>query len=372
MLVQTRELTDSLDLYLCIQCGNCTGGCPLASINQFNLRGMIYNLLVADEYELADEEMLWDCTTCFTCSTRCPKDVHPAEAIIALRSLLVEESRVPRTIGQALMSTYRNNNPFEMPAVDRGAWASGLGLKNALEQPVEVCFFAGCMPSYEPRLQKVARALAIVLQGAGVDLGILGTQETCCGSEVRRLGEQGLFEMMVEEGTGAVLPSIQAEQMITTSPHCYDVFIRHYPAQGYPIRHYTQLVAEYLRQGRIALAGELPKKVTYHDPCYLGRQNGVYEEPRAILQSIPGLELVEMDRCRETSLCCEGGGGRMWFDGTTNERLANARIRQALETGAQVLATACPFCLMMLGDAAASMNAELEVKDIMELVGEAA
>jgi Fe-S oxidoreductase len=371
MLVDTRQITQTIDLYRCIQCGKCTGGCPLASINQFNLRGLIYNLLVEDRYELENEEALWDCTTCFTCSTRCPKDVHPADAIIALRGLLVEEGRVPRSLAQALTSTYRNNNPFEMSAANRADWANDLSLKNALDEPVEVCYFAGCMPSFEPRLQKVARALTGVLLAAGVDLGTMGAQEPCCGSEVRRIGEQGLFEMMVEESTGELLAALQAGQMITTSPHCFDTFNHYYPSPGFPILHYSMFVAEKVKEGSLAFSTPLPKKVTYHDPCYLGRQNKVFDEPRAILQAIPGLDLVEMDRSRETSLCCGGGGGRMWFEGTTGERLANSRIEEALDTGAEILATACPFCLMMLGDAAVAMNAGIEVKDLIELAAEA-
>jgi Fe-S oxidoreductase len=291
--------------------------------------------------------------------------------VIALRGLLVEESRVPRSLAQALTSTYRNNNPFEMPAAGRAEWAEGLALKNALEEPVDVCYYAGCMPSFEPRLQKVARAMVAVLLQAGVDLGTMGAHEPCCGSEVRRIGEQGLFEMMVEESSGELLAALQTRQLITTSPHCFDAFSRHYPDPGFPVRHYSQFIAEQVACGKLSFRQKLPLKATYHDPCYLGRQNCIYDEPRAVLQAIPGLELVEMDRSRETSLCCGGGGGRMWFEGTAGERLASTRIEEAVATGADVLATACPFCLMMLGDEATAMNAEIEVKDVIELAAEA-
>lgn len=371
MLVQTREITDEFDLFMCIQCGKCTGGCPIASITNFNLRDLLYHLLIEDEYDLNEGEMLWDCTTCFTCSTRCPKDVHPADAIIALRRILVEKRKVPRSISQALMSTFRYGNPFEMRAEERGAWGEGLGLKNALEEPVDVLYYTGCMPSYEPRLKRVARALVRGLTSAGVEVGTLGLEESCCGSEVRRLGEQALFEMIIEEGA-EVLSNALAEQMITTSPHCFDVFTRHYPNPGYPIIHYTQYVCNLIENGKLRFREGPNVKVTYHDPCYLGRQNKIYDEPRAILRSIPGVELVEMDRSRETSLCCEGGGGRMWFEGSgSGVRLASKRVNEAIDTGAEVLATACPFCLMMLGDTATAMGAQIEVKDIMELVVEA-
>jgi Fe-S oxidoreductase len=373
MLVRTRELTDELDLFMCMQCGKCTGGCPIASISNFNLRTLIYSMLIEDQFELEHSEVLWDCTTCFTCTTRCPKDVKPADLVMALRSRLVESGQVPRTIGVALTSIFRQGNPLELARENRSAWAEGLPLKNALAEPVEVLYFTGCIPSYDPRVQKCARALVKVLSAAGVEVGSLGKDENCCGSEVRRLGEMGLFEMLVEEGS-EMLSSVQAQQMITTSPHCFDVFHNNYPDFGYPVKHYTQFVADLLTDGRLQFKGAVNKKVTYHDPCYLGKQNKVFDEPRQILTSIPGVELVEMDRSRETSLCCEGGGGRMWFEGTnTSVRLAHQRVKEALETGAQVLATACPFCLSMLEDAVAVLgfSEQLEVKDTMELAFEA-
>lgn len=373
MLVQTREITEELDLFMCIQCGKCTGGCPIASIANFNLRTLIYDMLVELQVELSESEVLWDCTTCFTCTTRCPKDVKPADVVMALRSRLVEAGQVPRTIGVALTSIFRQGNPLELARESRPAWAEGLKLKSALEGPVEVLYYTGCIPSYDPRAQKCARALVKVMQAAGVEVGTLGKDENCCGSEVRRLGEMGLFEMLVEEG-GELLSSVQAQRMVTTSPHCFDTFRNNYPDFGYPIQHYTQFVAELIAEGRLEIKGELNKKVTYHDPCYLGKQNKVFDEPRQILKSIPGLELLEMDRSRETSLCCEGGGGRMWFEGTnTKERLAHQRVREAIDTGAELLVTTCPFCLSMLEDAAAvlGLSDQVEVKDAMELALEA-
>ncbi len=179
--------------------------------------------------------------------------------------------------------------------------------------------------------------------------------------------------MMVEEG-GEILSRVQAKRLVTTSPHCFDAFNRHYPDSGYPVQHYTQYLAHLISTGQLTCRAEIRKTVTYHDPCYLGRQNKVFDEPRAILKSIPGLEFVEMDRTRETSLCCEGGGGRMWFEGTNaSVRLANQRVEEAIATGAHVLATACPFCLMTLSDAAMTVGAagQIEVKDIAELVVDA-
>ncbi len=373
MLVPTRELTEDLDLFMCIQCGKCTGGCPIAAKTHFNIRDLIYRMLIEERFDLEESQTIWDCTTCYTCSTRCPKDVHPADVVMKLRNMLVEDGKVPRTIGVALISVFRNSNPMELARADRAAWANGLNLKNALQEPVDVLYYLGCMACYDPTTQKIARAMVKTLTAAGVDFGTLGGAETCCGSEVRRVGELGLFEMLVEEGSQN-LSSAQASLMITTSPHCFDAFTHHYPDPGYPIQHYSHYISRLIEEGRLVFKGEVNKRVTYHDPCYLGRQNGIFDEPRAIIKSIPGVEFIEMDRSRETSLCCEGGGGRMWFDGTNLEvRLAYERIKEAIDVGAQVLATACPFCLTMLGDAVKVMKLEdkIEVTDIMELVSEA-
>ncbi|MEE8122115.1 MAG: (Fe-S)-binding protein, partial [Anaerolineales bacterium] len=190
---------------------------------------------------------------------------------------------------------------------------------------------------------------------------------------MQRIGEMGLFEMMVEELTES-LNKPQTQQVVTTSPHCFDVFSNHYPDLNLNAEHYTQYVARLIADGQLVFKGEINKRVTYHDPCYLGIQNDVFDEPRAILQNIPGVELVEMERNRKQSLCCGGGGGRMWFEGhASGAHLSHERVREAVNTGAQILATACPFCLNMLDDAVKTLalDDQIEVKDIMELVVEA-
>jgi Fe-S oxidoreductase len=216
----------------------------------------------------------------------------------------------------------------------------------------------------------VPRALVRAFAAAGVDFGTLGTQESCCGNEVRRMGEMGLFEMLVEEN-GEIIRGVGAGRLVTTSPHCFNTFKNEYSLDGMEVLHYTQLVARLIEEGRLKLANEVKKKITYHDPCFLGKQNHVFDEPRAVLAAIPGVELVEMDRSRERSLCCEGGGGRMWAEGTNlEERLASQRVHEAAETGAEILAVACPFCLLTLEDAVKvqGLDERLKVMDIMELV----
>jgi Fe-S oxidoreductase len=383
-MMATASVAEQLELFGCIQCGKCTGGCPVARKTVLNIRSMIYHMLVEPELDVSAHEELWDCTCCFNCVERCPKDVRPAELIIELRGQLVESGRIPETIGTALMGVFRQGNPTGMAREDRAAWVNGGNPDSRIEikaaqEGCELLYFVCCTAAYDLRVQPVARALVRAFQAAGLDFGTLGTEESCCGSGVRRLGEKGLFEMLVEEN-GELFRSVGASRLVTTSPHCFNTFKNEYGLDGIEVLHYTQLIAELIEQGRLELSNEVNKKITYHDPCFLGKQNHVFDEPRAILKAIPGVELVEMDRNRERSLCCEGGGGRMWAEGTNlEERLAFQRVQEAAETGAEILAVACPFCLLTLEDAVKVQGLDeadqdgrtLQVMDIMELVDQA-
>lgn len=381
MALKTEKMAEQLELFGCIQCGKCTGGCPVARKTVLNIRSLIYQMLVEPEFELKTHEELWDCTTCFTCVERCPKDVQPAELIISLRGEMVESGRIPETVGAALMGIFRQGNPSGMARADREMWADGVEpslkkAKTAAQEGCDMLYFVGCIPSYDQRVQGIPRALMRVFEKAELNVGTLGTDETCCGNEVRRMGEAGLFEMLIEEN-GEMIRGVGAKQVITTSPHCFNTFKNEYGLDGIESLHYTQLLAQLIEEGKLEFGnvkawGEgVTKKVTYHDPCFLGKQNQVFEEPRYILKAIPGVELVEMDRNRERSLCCEGGGGRMWVEGTNlEERLAFQRVHEAAETGADILAVACPFCLLTLEDAVKvqKLDDQLQVMDIMELV----
>jgi len=372
--IDSRQFIQDYGLYACIQCGKCTGGCPMAIKTRLNPRMLIYRLLIAGNgFDLEGREELWDCTTCSTCYSRCPKLVNPMEAVVALRSAIVEKGRIHPNVKTALESTFRHGNPLTMPREERADWAKDLQVKSfaagGAAEGAEYLYFVGCTPSYDPRVQKVSRALVSLFQHNGIDFGILGVEESCCGSEVRRLGEAGLFEMISEEN-GELFKSVGAEHIVTTSPHCFNTFKNDYPKNGVQVQHYTQVLAEQ----PLSYSRKFDKTVTYHDPCYLGKHNHVFDEPRAVLKAIPGVKLVEMDRSREKSLCCEGGGGRMWLEGTNpGTRLAQMRVKEALETGAEVLATACPFCLLTLEEAVKHLNAEdrLRVMDIAEIAVEA-
>jgi len=378
--IKSREFAKEQGLFACVQCGKCTGGCPMAMKTHLNPRDLIYRLLVAGNgFDLEGREELWDCTTCSTCTSRCPKQVNPMEAIIAMRSAFVEKGRVHPNVKIALESTFRQGNPLKLSRSDRANWVKDVQVKNIAEQGAEYLYYVGCTPSYDPRGQKVARAMVKVMDAAGVDFGILGNDENCCASETRRLGELGLFEGMVEMNE-EIFKELEITKMFTISPHCFNTFKNDYPKVGeqpkrpMQVQHYTQMLSELVKEGRLKFSGEFAQKVTYHDPCYLGKHNGIFDEPRHVLKGIPGVELIEMDRSRERSLCCEGGGGRMWLEGTNPDtRLARLRIQEALDTGAEVLATACPFCLLTLDEAVKHLNAEekIRVLDIAEITAQA-
>jgi Fe-S oxidoreductase len=295
--------------------------------------------------------------------------------VIELRTLLVEDGRIPGTLTTALKSIFERGNPLVMPARDRGAWVGDLEIKH-LEEGADVFLYVGCMASYDMRGQKVAQAMARVFGAAEIDFGILAEDERCCGSEVRRSGEQGedsLFEMLVEEWDEE-MAEYQYQSMVTISPHCYDAFKHHYPSDGRRVEHYTQILDRLIKDDRIAFSTKIERTVTYHDPCYLGRQNQVYDEPRSVLKALPGLKYVEMDRSREKSLCCEGGGGRAWVeDPNPEKKLAVWRVEEALSVGAEVIATACPFCMQMLEDAVRTtgMQDRIRIMDVVELAAEA-
>jgi Fe-S oxidoreductase len=371
--IESRQFSKEHGLFACIQCGKCTGGCPMALKTKLNPRMLIYRMLVAGNgFNLEGREELWDCTTCSTCYSRCPKQVNPMEAVIALRSAIVEKVRVHPNVKTALESTFRHGNPLTMPREDRGKWVEDLEVKR-MADGAEYLYFVGCSPSYDPRVQHVARAIVRLFQQGGVDFGILAEEESCCGSEVRRLGEAGLFEMIAEENQ-ELFKGIGAGKLFTTSPHCFNTFKNDYPGNGMQVQHYTQVLAGLVEQRALEFSKKVEKTVTYHDPCYLGKHNNVFDEPRDVLRGIPGVKLVEMDRSREKSLCCEGGGGRMWLEGTNpGTRLAQWRVQEALDTGADILATACPFCLVTLDEAVKHLNAQdrLRVMDVAEIAVQA-
>ncbi len=374
MSTENQTFTEKFDLLGCIQCGRCTGGCPVTVRTNLNVRRFVYDAYCEEKLdELAKLAEIWDCTACHTCAVRCPKGLKPLEVLIGLRSMLVDSGKVQNTVRDALESTFLQGNPWEKPKATRYDWMEGLDVKIAEpDQPVENLFFVCCTIAYDPRVQVIAKNLVKLLKKAGVDYGFIAEGESCCGSEIFTLGEELLFEEIVEENTG-FLNDFQAKRIVALSPHCYTTYKDRYPNLDKPVMHYTELLAELLEQGKLSWKDGLQKKIVFHDPCYLGKQSGVFDQPRSVLKSIEGVELLEFDRARERSLCCEGGGGKMWVESESKkERLAETRIKDAHDLGAEVVAVACPFCVLTLEDAmkALGYEEEMRVAEIMELLGE--
>ncbi len=377
MCAEELDFVEKYDLLGCIQCGRCTGGCPVALRTDLRVRCFMYDTQNEERLEeISEKPEIWDCTTCFTCAARCPKGLEPLEVLIGLRSLQIEEGKVQPTVRDALESIFKDGNPWGSPRAKRLDWTSDLeveALEPEAEEATDVLLFICCTDAYDPRVMKAAQALVKVLNAAGADFGLIGEDESCCGSEVRRLGEEGLFEMCDEENV-ELINSYNVNRIVCISPHCYNTLKKEYHGLKHPVLHYTELIAELLEDGKLQLSKEIAKVVTYHDPCFLGKQNDIYDEPRYVITRIPGVEFREFDRCRERSLCCEGGGGKMWVESESKEeRLAEIRVEDAKEIEAEVITVACPFCLLTLEDATKvkGVEEEMRVMDILELLAEA-
>jgi Fe-S oxidoreductase len=380
MELAEQTFAKKFDLYGCYQCGKCTGGCPVSLKSKLNIRRlMIEGILGKNLHRITEKKELWDCTTCKTCTLRCPRGLKPMDLVIGMRGTLVEEGHIPKTIIEAMENAYKHGNPWGKPKSKRTEWTKtlpeGIRVKDFSQgDHAAYLYFVGCAASSDPRIQVIAEALVFSLQRAEVDFGILGNEELCCGSEIRRMGEVGLFEELVEENIKR-FDSYQIQHIITMCPHGFNALKNEYPQGKFEVLHTTQLLAKCLEEGKISFNQESKKVVTYHDPCFLGKQNDVFDEPRILLNAIPGLTFKELDRSRERSLCCEGGGGRMWVEASSDsgERLAEIRVRDAVELGAEILVTACPLCVLTLEDAVKTSGHEehIRVMDVMEVLKDA-
>jgi Fe-S oxidoreductase len=301
--------------------------------------------------------------------------VEIVDVIRAMRRILVPDGVVPTSIPNLrgfMTSIASVGNPWGQEPQDRANWAKGLGARDFGED-TEVLYFPCCYPSYDPRLKKVAQATASLLNKAGVDFGILGPKEICCGESVRKAGNETLFKHLARENIKTFIDH-GVKRILVSSPHCYHTFKNEYPEfkVSFEVVHVSQLLAELIAEGRLKPKKEYAKKVTYHDPCYLGRRNGIYDEPRAVLKAVPGLELEEMTEARENSLCCGMGGARIWMETAKGERFSDLRLQQAIGAGAEVLATACPYCITQFEDSRLTLKDDeaIQVMDITEILQE--
>lgn len=358
----------------CFQCGLCDTVCPWNKVRQFSMRKIIREATFG--LTEIDGEDIWRCTTCGRCPAQCPRGVNQIELGVSLRRVAAGYEVFPASVKSARTaraSLISEGNPLQVERQKRGDWAKECAVK-PYSEGMEVLFFVGCYLSYDPRMKKVAAATADILKKAGVDFGILGNKENCCGESIRKFGSEQVFTSLARENIKTFIDH-GVKKILVSSPHCYHTFKNEYPEfmVNFEVVHISQYLLELLNEGRLQLSHPFEKKVTYHDPCYLGRHNNIYDQPRSVLNRIAGLELVEMAESRRDSLCCGGGGGRIWMDTPQDQRFSDIRLKQAVQTGAQVLVTSCPYCITNFEES--RLNLEygdlLEVKDITEIVQKA-
>jgi len=359
---------------LCYQCGKCDVYCPWNRVRKFSIRKIIREATFGlNEIEGED---IWRCTTCGSCPTHCPRGVRQIEIGVALRRVASEYGVFPESVRAARAakgSLATEGNPMGEERAARADWAKGLPVKPFVEG-MEFLYFVGCYYAYDPRLKKVAAATVKLLDKAGVDFGILGTKENCCGESIRKTGGEDVFKTLAKENIKTFIDH-GVKRILVSSPHCYHTFKNEYPELmvHFEVVHITELLAELVESGKLVLEGQYAKKVTFHDPCYLGRHNGIYDAPRKLLEGTKGVELREMADSREGSLCCGGGGGRIWMETPKEERFADIRLAQAQAVGAEVLATSCPYCITNFEESRLALEGESipEVKDITDILSEA-
>ena len=322
---------------------------------------------------------IWSCTTCGACQYQCPIFVEPVARILEMRRhAVMVQGKMPETAQLAMVSLQKRGHPWSGTPHMRNAWYKDLGLKEAssvgAQGAVPLLFWVGCSGALVDRNMLVSQAFARVLQSAGVEFCVLGNEETCCGDPARRIGNEYLFQTLAKKNV-KVLQYYDVKKIVTVCPHCYNTLKNEYPDFGgnFEVVHHTQFIADLLGQGKLKLARSTFGPLTFHDPCYLGRHNDIYEPPRAVARAVGGGQIREMARARERSFCCGGGGGRAWMEESIGTRINHVRSREASSTGAGVVGTACPFCLQMFEDGikAIDVGESLKALDLAELVDQA-
>ena len=358
---------------LCYQCGKCDTVCPWNRVRPFSMRKIIRE--AAFGLTEIEGEDIWRCTSCGNCTIQCPRGVKQIDIGVSLRRVATEYEIFPssvRSARTARASLISEGNPIQGERKNRRDWAKDLPVKN-FTGDMDILYFVGCYFSYDPRMKKVAAATVNILNKAGINFGILGEKENCCGESIRKTGSEEVFKTLAKENIKTFIDN-GVKKIIVSSPHCYHTFKNEYPEfmVNFEIVHFSQYLFELIKTGKLEITGKFNKKVTYHDPCYLGRHNDVFDEPRDILKTIPGLELAEMTDFRENSLCCGGGGGRIWMDTPKEERFSDLRLEQAKDTGAEILATCCPYCITNFEESRLNLEYDeiIKVKDIAEIIND--
>jgi Fe-S oxidoreductase len=315
--------------------------------------------------------VVWDCVTCGACMQECPVNIEHVDHIVDMRrNLVMAESRFPAEAGTLLRNMESSQNPWGVPQSTRGDWAQGLGVR-VLEdgQAPEYLYWVGCAGSFDDRAKRISRAVVRVLQKAAVPFAILGTRELCNGDPARRIGNEYLYQELARQNI-ETLNGARVRKIIVNCPHCFNTIRNEYPDFGgsYEVIHHTQLIDRLMREGRLKAGGAVDQLIAYHDPCYLGRHNGVYDDPRRVLERIPGVRTTELPRHHERSFCCGAGGSRMWMEEHLGKRINMERTEEAISTGADTLGVACPYCLIMLDDGAKAKGEVIRVLDVAQVV----
>lgn len=361
----------------CMQCGLCTNLCPWRLVpgetsEAFNIRHM-QRLGQMGMEGFEEETVLFACSTCSMCQTNCPRGVKIVDNVRAMRASIVGGGMAPANLRPILGSAHANGNPWSGPREKRTDWQAGLDVP-AFGADTEYFLFVCCHSCYDPRSTKVARSIAALLKAGGVSFGVIGNDESCCGESMRKLGDEELFQKLAQANI-ELFNGKGVKKIITTSPHCLWTFKNEYPELGgeWDVIHYTELLTQLVADGKLAFTKAAGKKVAFHDPCYLGRHGSIYDAPRQLLGGVAGEGTVELGRSREMSLCCAGGGGRIWAEVPMGERFGELRVKDALENGAAMLTTSCPYCLNMLTDACNSLGKQddLEITELSEILAAA-
>ena len=389
----TRWQLVSLDA--CVSCGRCEDLCPASqagkSLSPRNVVQGLRNVMESDDVPLnsgISHEAAWACTTCHACTETCPLDVDPLRLITDVRRNLIAEGKLKGPPGQALQKLQRSGNPWGLPGDERLTWAEGLTVPLVHEvEDFEIVYWVGCAAAYDRRIQKVARAVVQLLHAAEVKFVVLGPEERCTGESARRMGDEFLFQELAANNI-STLSKYPIKKIVTHCPHCLNSFKHDYPqfyqefgaGEDYHFEavHHTQFLSDLLTEGRLVVPKNTNSPetdaalLTYHDPCYLARVNGITAPPRDLIQlTVPDNSVVELSRCGENTACCGAGGGRMWFDDEASGRTGVGRVDEVIHSNAKTLAVSCPFCLTMMSDGLAAREATVEVRDVAELLLEA-
>ena len=367
----------------CMQCGTCVGTCPYGDVIDYPPRRIIGMLKAGQIETIVKNDGLLNCVNCYACMTKCPRGIPLTEVLLPLvkEQVLANLREVPAELQKALQNTFRYGNPMGESPRKRADWVKTSDVPVRIlhqdPKPTDVLWFVECYTSYHPRGQDNTRATARLLHALGVDFAILGNEEKCAGECVRLAGERGLFDTL-SDYTMKLLQKYRFKRIVTSGAHAYDCFKYQYPPRGFrqEVHHTTPFLAQHIRELKPRLSKKLNYTVVYHDACALGRHNGFYDEPRTLLQAIPGVKLVEMLHNRDNAICCGGGGGGMWLDTYYKakgcERLSDRRVKEAVETGADVLAVSCPYEVSRFEDALKVLGYEkrIIVRDVVELLAE--